>query len=143
MQTGVDRVTAILASALKLGSVMAERAGSCVTRPTEGCPVPRRSTARSEAAGRSSESASFDRALADYRQVWTGSAATPLDQTGRSGRQGGEDDHVGPVVPCGVVELAAAGHQPQRRGQGRVVDVVGREPPLVVLLGPLDDEPHR
>jgi hypothetical protein len=70
-------------------------------------------------------------------------AASILSQAGRSALDGGEDDHVGPVVSAGVVELAAAGHQPQRRGQGGVVHVIGGEPALVVLLDPLDDEPDR
>ena len=70
-------------------------------------------------------------------------AASPLTQPGRSALHGGEDDHIRPVVPGGVVELPAAGHQPQRRGQGGVVHGIGREPVLGVLLDPLDHEPDR
>ena len=46
-------------------------------------------------------------------------------------------------MPSGGVECSATGHQPQRRGQGRVVDLVGREPVLGVLLDPVDGEPGR
>jgi hypothetical protein len=57
------------------------------------------------------ESARFDRALADYRQVVDRCELQPaLNRVGRTGRHGGEDDQVGAVVPSGGVELPAAGH---------------------------------
>src|SRR4029453_4016584 len=65
------------------------------------------------------------------------------DGTGRawSADQLGEHDHVGAVAVGHRVEAAPAGDQAQPRGQGGVVDVVGREPRLGVPLPPLDGEP--
>ena len=63
------------------------------------------------------ESARFDRALADYRQV-VDQCKLQAPEPGRADqRYGGEDDHIRPVVARRRVEVPAAGHQPQRGGQ--------------------------
>jgi hypothetical protein len=94
----------------------------------------------------SSESARFNRALIDNRRLVDQCKLQAPDQAGKPGRSalhGGEHDHIRPVVPSGGVEFPAAGHQPQRRGQGGVVHGIGGESVLEILRGPLDHEPDR
>ena len=65
-----------------------------------------------------SESASFERALADYRQVVDQcELRTPEPERVGSGLRVAKTMMLDRVVPCAVVELPAAGHQPQHRGQ--------------------------
>jgi hypothetical protein len=120
-------------------------AADCATRPTAGCPAAScwsgsRRRCRLGLANRIGSIAPWP----PTGRSWTSaSCEPPKARPGRSGLHGGKDDHIGPVVAGGGVEVPAAGHQPQRGGQGGVVHLVGREPVLGILLGPLDDEPHR
>jgi hypothetical protein len=140
-KTAVDRANLMLASAVRLQAAMAEP-GRILRDPANrrlaGSKVLQ--TVAPWLRASSGESACPGRLPAGGGPV---RIASPLNQASRSGLHGGEHDHIGPVMSGGVVELPAAGDQPQRRGQGGVVDLVGWKPPLGVLLGPLDHEPDR
>jgi hypothetical protein len=112
-KTAVDRANAVLVAAVNLRRAAVEQ-GRILRDPAN-----RRLSGR-EVLERVAPAAGWVQRVSQVQprpwptigRSWTGASCKPLNQPGRSALHGGEDDHIGPVVPSGGVEFPTAGDQP-------------------------------